>query len=272
MELGCIFSQYDARDYKLVATAVNESSLPDEFVIEPMGEVKDQGYVGSCVAHALSTILEYHAGYLNKELSTNFIYGIQKDLFNREGSGMILRDACAIAADYGDMLTKDCPGNDEVPICHAIASAALDDEKKVYTAYAYRINSYYKCNSIEDIKYALIKHGPVLGALKWYKEYKVDSNGILTGVPKTYSGGHAIVIYGYNTTGFLCQNSWGKDWGDKGRFIVPYETKFREARGIVDYNNLTTNDIKRHHTGGMWNALYKAFNFIVNMINKIIKK
>ena len=272
MEFGCIFSQYDARDYRLVATAVNESSLPEEYIIDSMGAVKNQGSVGSCVAHALSSIMEYHAGYMNKELSTNFIYGIQKELFNRDERGMILRDACDIALSYGDMLTVDCPGNDEVPICHNIASNALDDESKAYKAYAYRISSYYLCNSIEDIKYALINHGPVLGALKWYREYKVDSNGILSGHPKTYSGGHAVVIYGYNKTGFLCQNSWGKYWGDSGKFIIPYETTFTEARGIVDYKTPSTKDVKKHHNGTWWNILYKAVNIFVNFILKIIRK
>ena len=273
MYLGCIFSKYDARDYTLVSSVVSNSSLPKEFINENIGEVKHQGQVGSCVAHALSTILEFHAGMRNKELSTNFIYGIQKELFNIDTKGMVLRDACAIVTDYGDMLEKDCPGNDEVPVCHNIAFNALSDNAKLNRAYEYRIKSYYKCRSINDIKYALINHGPVLGALKWYNEYIVDKDGVLTGTPKKYRGGHAVVIYGYNEKGFLCQNSWGKYWGNRGRFIVPYNIKFREARGIIDHKNPRENDdIKRYHTGSWWNTLYKAVNAVVNLVYKIIYK
>ena len=268
MEFGCIFSNYDSRDYKLVAEAVMNSDLPNEFVLEQIGDVKNQKSVGSCVAHAMSTILEYHAHYYNKELSTNFIYGIQKELFDRDGRGMILRDACSIVQKYGDMLEIDCPGNDEVPECHEIASNAFNDTNKVSRAYNYHIKSYYSCNSIDDIKYALINHGPVLGALEWYKEYKVNDKGILTGNPTTYSGGHAVVIYGYNEDGFICQNSWGKMWGKKGTFIVPYDIQFREARGIVDYENVIDDDIKKPLSGFLWNFIYKIINFVVNLFSK----
>jgi len=36
-------------------------------------------------------------------------------------------------------------------------------------------------------------------------------------------GGHAFVILGYNTDGFIVQNSWGPSWGTGGRAILHYE-------------------------------------------------
>ena len=37
-------------------------------------------------------------------------------------------------------------------------------------------------------------------------------------------GGHAVPIIGYDDTKgvFLCQNSWGTSWGNKGFFLLPY--------------------------------------------------
>lgn len=37
-------------------------------------------------------------------------------------------------------------------------------------------------------------------------------------------GGHAVMIVGYDdsTQRFTCQNSWGKKWGDRGFFYMPY--------------------------------------------------
>ncbi|MBK7692040.1 MAG: C1 family peptidase [Bacteroidetes bacterium] len=36
-------------------------------------------------------------------------------------------------------------------------------------------------------------------------------------------GGHAFVIIGYNQTGFIVQNSWGKSWGTDGLAVLTYE-------------------------------------------------
>lgn len=36
-------------------------------------------------------------------------------------------------------------------------------------------------------------------------------------------GGHAFAIVGYNQDGFIVHNSWGTDWGTKGRAVLRYE-------------------------------------------------
>ena len=54
---GAIPSPIDIRDYRGVACAVKQD-FPKEFELE-MPEVKNQGSVGSCVAHAISTVVEY---------------------------------------------------------------------------------------------------------------------------------------------------------------------------------------------------------------------
>lgn len=38
-----------------------------------------------------------------------------------------------------------------------------------------------------------------------------------------YSGGHAFVIIGYDSRGFVIQNSWGLGWGVRGRAILLYD-------------------------------------------------
>ena len=271
MEYGCKLSKFDARDYKLDAAAVAAYEFPKEFINEPLQRVKNQGIVSSCVAHALSTILEYHSHPNTAKLSTNFIYGIQKELFGRSDSGMYVSQACKIALNYGDMLERDCPGNTEVPLCHSIASSAKEDEDKISTAYNYHIYAYYSCNSINDIKYSLIHHGPVLAAMKWSNSYRVNKDGILVGDLREDAGYHAVVVYGYNETGFLCQNSWGTIWGDSGRFILPYDIAFREARGIIDCKD-HGGDINQPHQGFLWDIFYKIVNGIVNLIWPLIKK
>lgn len=265
--LGCIFSKYDARDYTLKS---NKAELPDEFACELTIPVKNQGNVSSCVAHASSSILEYHTNP-HKQLSTNFIYGLQKELFNREGKGMVLRDACKIIAKYGSPEVHLCSGNTEVPDCYEIASKAFDDEYTVANAWQYRALKYFKCSSLEDIKYAVYNYGPVLIAYKWYKEYKVK-NGQLIGEPKTKRGGHALMVYGWNETGLLIQNSWGTGWGVYGRCVIPYSIAFKEAYGIVDATNEELKNLKQPIKNSLTNLIYKGINYLINFIIKLLDK
>ena len=89
--MGSIFSEPDLRDYQAVATS---EEFPEEFKIK-ITQVKNQGNVGSCVAHSLSTVTEYFnkietGQYL--KMSTGYIYGNRLLSINK-GSGMITRDA-----------------------------------------------------------------------------------------------------------------------------------------------------------------------------------
>lgn len=263
---GCILSPYDSRDYKVRAA---NASLPEEFELDFSNvQIKSQGSVGSCVAHAMSTILEYHA-HTTQKLSTNFIYGIRKKLYGSQGQGMQLRHACKIVTDYGDPFEKDCPGNTEVPNVFEIAESVIDNEEIMGRAATFRTKSYYSCKTNDDIKHALVNYGPVIISIKWYNDYKVK-NGILVGGLTQDYGYHALVCYGYNKDGFLIQNSWGKNWGEKGRFILPYDIKICEARGLIDLENGEYTPPKE--MGTFKDALYKGFNLIVNFVKYLVKK
>lgn len=266
---GCIPAKVDLRNYKLKLSS--ESTYPEEYEIKNMPEIKNQGCVSSCVAHALSTILEYH-DCRKHTLSTNFIYGLQRKLFNNTSPGMRLQEACSIANKYGDALEIDCPGNDEIPKCYDVTENCLVDNTKITKAYDYHIQSYFDCNTEEKLKYTLYKYGPVLASIRWYKCYKLDSNGVLYGEDSGEYGEHAIVVYGYNEKGFLCQNSWGKSWGKEGRFIFPYSKKFKEAKGIIDYVLGETDDIKIPIRGKIIDIFYKFMNYMLNIIKDYISK
>ena len=99
--------------------------------------------------------------------------------------------------------------------------------------------SYY--NNIEEdkIKIALMKGRPLvltfgLYARQWanFKDF-FDKNktGILTKeilsrdipdnlIQKEKNAGHAVILIEFNENGFVCLNSWGKDFGDNGKFTI----------------------------------------------------
>ena len=271
MEFGCKLSPYDVRDYKIKAGAVEAIDIPDEYICELAAPVKNQKSISSCVAHATSTILEHHAAG-KYDLSTDFIYGAPKALCDREGKGMYLRDACKIVKDYGDMLLEDCPGNTEVPECYSKAESALQDSVKVNRAKAFRILKYFSCATPMEIKQAIYKYGPVLACIRWYNDFKVSKNGVLTSAQTGDYSYHAVVIYGYTPDGFWCQNSWGTTWGSKGKFFIPNEIGIYEARGFVDLENNVADDLIEPKTNKYLDILYKILNFILNFIIKVVKQ
>ena len=267
MFYGCLPPKVDLRDYKMTVGAVE---LPNEFVCEGFdSRVKNQGSINSCVAHALSTILEHHSKD-NYPLSTNFIYGIQNKELGRTHMGMYLVDACQIARKYGDMLEDDCKGNTEVPKCYDPAEKALEDTEKASRAYNFRIKSYFNCSSINQVKKALYTYGPVLGSIPWYDGSYLDKGVLRYRDEHDSYGLHAIVIYGWTEEGFLCQNSWGKHWGNQGCFVLPYEYKLREARGIIDVENeIDLEEIVVPKNNKILDIIYKVINWVINSILKL---
>lgn len=269
---GCNLSPTDVRDYKIACTS--KEVLPSSYQIPNLPKVKNQKNVNSCVAHVTSSILEYYDskdGHSNN-LSTNFIYGIQNKICGHDGAGMYLRDACKIAKEYGDMLEADCKGNDEVPDSWSIAEQALAYPGCKDIAYWFHIDSYYSCNDNNAIKKAIYKYGPVLGAIKWYDSFKPNSNGVLKGEQTGSYGYHAIMIYGWNETGFLCQNSWGTAWGKNGRFTLPYSIPVAEAKALIDSDvDIDSKDVKMPKTNKVLKILYIIFNEIINFFKNRCK-
>lgn len=271
---GAKLSPVDLRDYKVASNTTVE--YPESFELKNMPEVKNQFQVSSCVAHSSSTILEYHDNKDSKghTLSTNFIYGIQNKYCGRDGSGMYLRDACKIIKDLGTPEESLCKGNNEVPEAYVIAEDAYATEATMKNASYFKIASYARCNDANAIKNALMNYGPVLASVKWLNAFKVNrGSGILSG-PITGEGGyHAIVIYGWNETGWLCQNSWGKSFGNMGRFIYPYNYKIAEAWSILDSDiDIDNSNIIKPKTNKITTIMYKIINVIINAFKHFNKK
>ena len=269
---GCLLSPIDLRDYRLSKISVLAERFPTKYEVDiDKTKVKNQQYVSSCVAHALSTILEYHDKY-SKLLSTNFIYGIQNRLYLMQGPGMFLSVALKIARNYGDMLEEHCPGNTEVKKVYEIANNAFLNSENLKNALRYRIDSYVKLNSANDIKFAIMNYGPVLASVKWYESTVFNkSTKFITSSKKGGYTYHATVIYGWDETGWLCQNSWGKDWGDNGFYKLHFNDGPREAYSIIDdHLNSSTSDIviPSHNI----DILDKLLKFVSNIINKIVKR
>lgn len=267
-KFGVLSPKTDLRDYKIKAAAPTEVT---SFELEHLPDIKNQGSVCSCVAHAASSILEwFNETETNEyhELSVGFIYGMQGVEFNRLGEGMYMRDACKIVQRYGDCLNDTISFNVEMPsCCERLKSRLMNDE--VYSEAAIcRVESYASCGNDEAVKYALMNYGPVMMSIKWYKVNSVDYDGIIYFDTKSDHGYHAVMVYGFNEKGWLCQNSWGKKWGNGGRFIMPYRYGFVDAWSFVDAEN---SDVYKPRRNTLFDIFYKLLNSMINFFRKFKK-
>ena len=239
MKCGAIFSGVDVRDYKMVCAAQNYD-FPDEFELKTV-RIKNQDATNSCVAHSLSSIIEYYNNKQNNdptEMSIGYIYG-NRNTSEYKGEGMIMRDALEAVRKYGDVYKSDFINgisifdidNMEVPY-----SIILYEDKKdeLYDkGYPHRISQYCRVESVNAIKASLYAGNPVLMAMMWYDDMEVI-DGVLTTSYVGYAGGHCMFIYGWNEIGWKVQNSWGEDWGVNGCMIIPYEMPIEEFWTLTD--------------------------------------
>ena len=266
--LGAILSPVDIRDYKLSKVA-SAQDFPEEFELQMRG-IKNQGSVGSCVAHSIAETIEYHHFIQNDKkdkMSTGFIYGNRRGSLYT-GTGMIVRDALKAAMNEGDCTNSEFSQNVEVPKAIELFEASYDKLKE--SAYPNRISKFYRLNNANEIKSALMTYGPVVFAITWYSDSKVV-DGVLISSRETNlaCGGHCMVIYGWDRRGCKIQNSWGVGWGDRGNAILPYDYPLGEAWGIVDdITDENKDDFKQpfHTVVGQFFA--KIINKIINIFKK----
>ncbi|XP_001866022.2 cathepsin B [Culex quinquefasciatus] len=76
----------------------------------------------------------------------------------------------------------------------------------------------------ERIKEEIFRNGPVQASFDVYLDFKAYKTGVYRHVFGPMEGGHAVKMIGWGvengTKYWLCSNSWGEDWGERGFFKI----------------------------------------------------
>jgi len=76
--------------------------------------------------------------------------------------------------------------------------------------------------------------GPLSACFYVYNDFFSYKSGIYRHVSGDLAGGHCVSIVGYDDGGgyWMCKNSWGTGWGDKGYFCIAYGDSYIDSWNV----------------------------------------
>jgi C1A family cysteine protease len=164
--------------------------------------VLDQGQLGSCTGNALTGLLATHPF-----TTTSVNAGLYDEAF-------------AVERYHRGTMVDKAPGtyppDDTGSTGNSVAKAARQDSL---------ISKYAWATTLKGVIHAL-QVQPVIVGVAWYDSFFTpDSSGVIDITSGAQiAGGHEFEIVGVDMEKdmFLCYNSWGSNWGLKGRFLMPF--------------------------------------------------
>lgn len=235
--LGFIESKPDPRDFVFGATYGTET-FPASYQTDISKiKVHDQGRFQNCGTHALSAHVEIALEKSKKYQNISFpwYYGDRR-YTEHKGEGTEARGLLKAAQKDGGLYLADYPFEEEIP--KAIETFEKNYEKFKNKAQNIRIKNYYQCYTVDEIKRAVYYYGSALvGTIIFNSFYKISAENPVMSEPiisnnslEPMQGGHMMLIVGWNELGFVVLNSWGKSFGNKGLFTMPYSLMTWSAR------------------------------------------
>lgn len=204
----------DARDYKM-APHLTFAEWPVKNRAWRTGDVLNQGHTPHCVGFA----------------------GFQ---FLRSSPRTISAKVLAKRSITSDSLYYDCKVKDGEPL----AEVGTDGRSlmKVFQDHGY-LSSYVFANTALEIALWIANHGPVLFGIPWHERmFAPDEKGFLD-TTGAVAGGHELIgtdlypnAHSPEKSVIELVNSWGEDWGVKGRCYLTVEqmwTLIREGGDAI---------------------------------------
>ena len=275
---GYIPSPEDSRDYKLSRLIKCSPKLPASYITKRKNihvfDQDDSNMCVSCAIAAFKQIIESDQVGDIEPFSPAYIYGNRRGS-DYHGEGMIPRQALKTLKDYGICHLNYFPGN--YTYNNAIKYYSVDKERLDRVAKPYRISSYYRLKTTDEIKQAIYTMGAALVAYSVYDcLLDPDSDGYVE-YDETYQGeyhgGHQMLAVGWNETGFIVLNSWSTDYGvgDKefevsgGLVLIPYAYQPEEAWAVTD-------DITEQEILGLYGKKESIFTKVKSFITSLLPK
>jgi hypothetical protein len=218
-------------DYDIVCgSAQSAVDYPEEFELERVATVKDQGDVGACVACTIATVGEQ---LFKKEMSEAWAYGSLRADTDKK-PGMYVIRALDLWRKTGLVPLSDFGILEEMPEMRELTRKFPD---LLAVAEKYRIGGYASLDYADKTK----KDKAIKSALM------TDGIGLVAVSEKYFDESHCITLTGWNDKNntYRFQNSWGADWKDGGCSEIPKEQIDAVYAVFYDEIELPFEDIKK---------------------------
>lgn len=243
--LGVIKDQNpDPRNYKISQFIPGQDIIEDEeFMLKfPKKEIiLNQESYNACVGHAFilaKQILEYNKTNKWVELDPFVLYGTRYP-GEYDGEGMIPSQGAKALYKDGAYYKRDFGKREEMPmIKDTVTEWKKNNPEKVREASKYKITGYSYVTNNNAIKIALKNGMPVSAAYPIYPSfYDTKDDGIVKvpGKNEVIEGYHQMLIVGWTKGNYwIVVNSWGKEYGFKGMYLIPFNYKYDTAISVSD--------------------------------------
>lgn len=203
--------------------------IPLKPVIDKRGlvpKILDQGTEGACTGFGLAAVINLlNAEKDNKfRVSPRMLYEMAKmhdEWPGEDYAGSSCRGAIRGWKNMGVCCEEIWPYDQDSPgeISIERASNARSNALGAYYRLSAELNDYHAAlNEVGAIYVSADVHSG------WFNPKILGNSELATIQPNAnVSGGHAFAIVGYNSDGFIVQNSWGKGWGSDGFALWLYE-------------------------------------------------
>lgn len=262
-ELGYSYNWDIAENTVTAANTSGETSiLPSAYDLRQKGRnssVKDQGSRGTCWAFAALTALETSLlPEENFEFSPDHMSLKNSFASNGDNGGQYTMSMAYLTSWQGPVLEEDDPydgvGEDELTAVKHIQEAQVIESK-----------------NLDKIKEAVFKYGGVQTAIYSTLQNAGSRSSFYNSETNSYcyvgqeKPNHDVVIIGWDDNyskenfsvglegdgAFICQNSWGKNFGDDGVFYVSYydtnigvhNVVYTDIEGVDNYDNIYQSDL-----------------------------
>jgi C1A family cysteine protease len=191
--------------------------------------VYDQGQLGSCTANAISGAIQFDQKKQKAKVfmpSRLFIYYNERVMEGSVNSdaGAQIRDGVKSVANLGVCPESEWP-YDIDKFANKPGTQCFKDATKCQAVGYQRLDS----TNLNQLKGCIASGFPFVFGFTVYDGFEspnVAKTGVLDmpGPKEKVVGGHAVLAVGYDDSSqrFTVRNSWGKDWGMKGYFTIPY--------------------------------------------------
>lgn len=214
--------------------AAAQQALPNEVTwghLHAFQHVRDQGQCGSCWAVASTVTLEAHYEIehnMSRRFSVQELVSCTSNPRHCGGDGGCKGATTEIAFDFamkhGMLLEENLPYSQVEGTC---PTSLLETGKRSGARHSLGMWGWERVvrNDYWSMMRKLVQVGPLVTAVAAIDKHNgsplvMYKNGIYTGCHRDVILDHAMVLFGYGSSGSMnywqLQNSWGDDWGEAG--------------------------------------------------------